>query len=69
MSRRGERRRRAAELGPLHLEITDEDIMGALAYPAPPPGQWRLPPRGPEAHTGHVDELLRSLERALWVGA
>ena len=26
--------------GPLTIEITDEDILEALAYPGRPPGQW-----------------------------
>jgi hypothetical protein len=59
--------RRGRDLGELHFDITDADILGALAYPGPPPGRWRVPAvRGPE--TDHIDALLEALERALWIG-
>ena len=61
------RRRRRRDLGELRFEITDADVLGALAYPGPPPGRWRVPARGgPE--TEHIDALLEALERALWIG-
>jgi hypothetical protein len=60
------RGRRGHGLGELRFEITDADVLGSLAYPGPPPGQWRVPvARGP--HTDHIDALLEALERALWV--
>jgi hypothetical protein len=60
------RRRRRRPMGELRFDITDADILGALAYPGPPPGRWRVPAgRGPE--TEHIDALLDALERALWV--
>ncbi len=58
------RRRREPGPGELRIEITDDDVLGALAYPGPPPGRWRVPVRG--RHTEHIDALLEALERALW---
>ena len=61
-------RRRRRPSGELRFDITDADILGALAYPGPPPGRWRVPAsRGPE--TDHIDSLLEALERALWTSS
>jgi hypothetical protein len=61
-ARRGHAPRNAWE--PL-IQITEEEILEDLCWPAPPPGRWHVA-RTAEPHTAHIDALLESLERALW---
>jgi hypothetical protein len=43
--------RALAARAPLHVEITEEEILADLSWPGPPPGAWRVPQRSARGAT------------------
>jgi hypothetical protein len=43
--RRRELQERRSALGPLKIDLTQEEILEDLFSPHPPPGRWQIPPK------------------------
>lgn len=51
--------------GPFGIDLTMEEVLEDLCWPAPPPGRWQGPPAAIDrTATEDVDYVLGRLERA-----